>query len=88
MALLRMVPTESEIVEVIRIADLPEAVEAVLGYPNDPTGLRKWVAAAAAGWPRELVREFLERCSTTTDHGLKLAAEQSLNGKYVNRRPY
>ena len=83
-----MVPTDAEIVELIRIAELPEAVEAARGYPTDPTGLRKWVAAAAAGWPRELVREFLERCSTTTDHGLKLAAEQSLKGKYVKWRPY
>ncbi len=49
MALLRMVPSESEIIELIRIAELPEAVEAVAGYPNDPCGLRLWVAAAAAG---------------------------------------
>jgi hypothetical protein len=88
MAMFRMVPMDTEIVELIRIAELPEAVEAVRGYPNDPTGLRKWVAAAAAGWPPELVRDFLERCSTTTDHGLKLAAEQSLKGKYVKWSPY
>jgi hypothetical protein len=88
MAMLRMVPTDAEIVELIRIAELPEAVEALRGYPNDPTGLRKWVAAAAAGWPQELVRDFLERCVTTTDHGLRLAAEQSLKGKYVKWRPY
>lgn len=88
MALLRMIPAESEIVELIRVAELPEAVETVAGYPNDPAGLRKWVAAAAAGWPPELVRDFLERCSITTDHGLKLAAEQSLKGKYVKWTPY
>ncbi len=88
MALLRMIPRESEILELIRVAELPEAVEAVRGYPGDPCGLRKWVAAAAAGWPRDLVREFLERCLPSTNQGLRLAAEQSLKGKYVKWNPY
>lgn len=81
-------PNEIEIAELIRIAELPEAVEAVRGYPNDPRGLRLWVAAAAAGWPRELVREFLKRCLPTTNHQLRLAAEQALKGKYVKWSPY
>lgn len=88
MALLRMIPSESEIIELLRIAELPAAVQAVRGYPNDPRGLRQWVAAAAAGWPRELVLEFLNRCLPSTDHQLQLAAEQSLKGRYVKWSPY
>jgi hypothetical protein len=88
MAMLRMVPKKSEIPKLIEIAELPEAVKAVAGYPNDPVGLRKWVAAAAAGWPQELVHDFLQRCLGSTDTPLRFAAEQSLKGKYYKWTPY
>jgi len=88
MAMLRMVPKKSEILKLIRIAELPAAVDAVVEYPNDPKGLRQWVAAAAAGWNQKLVQDFMERCICLTDDLLCLAAQQSLKGKYVNWGPY
>jgi HEAT repeat protein len=88
MAMLQMVPSADEIAKILQVAELKEAVKAVQGYPNDPAGLRRWVAAAAAGWPRELVEAFLRRCLLINDSQLKMAAEQSLLGKYVKWGPY
>jgi hypothetical protein len=88
MAMLQMVPSADEIAKILQVAELKEAVKAVQGYPNDLVGLRCWVAAAAAGWPSELVEAFLRRGLLINDSQLKLAAEQALNRKYVKWEPY
>jgi hypothetical protein len=88
MAMLQMVPSTAEIAKILQTAEFKEAEKVVEGYPNDPVGLRHWVAAAAAGWPHELVDAFLRRCLLIKDNQLQLAAEQSLLGKYVKWNPY
>jgi hypothetical protein len=50
LALLRLVPDEATIKKAIAMASNPAAEEVIQGYPGDPTGLRVWIAVAAAGW--------------------------------------
>ena len=52
-------------------------------YFSDP---RYGLAAACAGWDKDLVKPFLEYCLTKPDAPLKYVAQNSLNGKYVKLR--
>ena len=52
------------------------------GYVDPRYGL----AAACAGWKRELVTKFLNHCIETGDTPLKHVAENSLKGKYIKLR--
>jgi HEAT repeat protein len=83
MSELRLVPSDEEIERILQLAEDPRADVEVQRFPNDRVGLRLDVALAAAGWPRELVRPFLDRCLTIPDQGLQLAATNSLKGKYT-----
>ena len=47
---------------------------------------RYGLAAACAGWDKEIVRDFLNHCMTTGDVPLKYVSENSLKGKYVKLR--
>lgn len=88
MALLKLVPSEDEISRIIEIAEAPEAVDVVGGWPGDPRGLRQWVAVAAALWPRPLVEPFLQRCMALPEKTLQLAVQDSLKGKMGKWNPY
>ncbi len=54
-----------------------------LKYSSDP---RYGLAAACAGWDKDLVRDFLEYCLTKDDAPLKYVAGNSLKRKYVKLR--
>jgi hypothetical protein len=59
-----------------------------LRSPN-PRGLsdpRYGLAAACAGWSKQLVEPFLLHCIKTGDYPVKHVAENSLKGKYVKLR--
>ncbi|MCK9157174.1 MAG: hypothetical protein M0P12_14010 [Paludibacteraceae bacterium] len=47
---------------------------------------RYGLAAACAGWDKEIVRDFLNHCIATGDAPLKYVSENSLKGKYVKLR--
>jgi len=83
MSELRLVPSDDDIRRILQIAEDPQAEVEHHGYPNDRTGVRLPVALAAAGWPQEIVKPFLERCLAIPDQGLQLAAKNSLKGKYT-----
>ena len=46
-----------------------------------------WTAAACAGWPRPLTRDFLERCLVMPSEWTRKAAARSLKGEYGRYRP-
>jgi hypothetical protein len=81
MSELRLIPNDEQIGRILELAEDPRAENN--RYPNDRVGLRLNVALAAAGWPRDLVRPFLDRCLAIPDKGLQLAASNSLKGKYT-----
>jgi hypothetical protein len=47
---------------------------------------RYGLAAACAGWDKEIVRDFLNHCIATGDVPLKYVSENSLKGKYIKLR--
>jgi hypothetical protein len=84
-AILRLVPNDETIRLMIARAKDPRAATQVVGHPGDTTGVRKWVAAAAASWRPELVDSFLRECRAfNDDRHLQLAAESSLKREHVN----
>lgn len=82
-ALLKLVPDDSIVQDIIDVARKPEFVDGVRGYPGDQSGLRYWVAIASAGWKPLLVREFLLESQLINDTSLKYATENALKGKYA-----
>ncbi|WP_157519702.1 hypothetical protein [Herbidospora daliensis] len=74
MAMLRMVPDGDAIGRIIDFVDRRESYDM----------LRFWPAAAAAGWPREVVGEFLEKCAAGISADLAETAKSSLAGEYRN----
>lgn len=52
------------------------------------TDPRYGIAAACAGWKKELTEDFLKHCLDTADRDtpLKYVAKNSLKGKYVKLR--
>jgi hypothetical protein len=84
-AIRRLVPDAGTIRVMISRARDPGSVDQVQGYPGDTTGIRQWVAAAAASWDSDLVREFLLECQNLNDDSrLRRAAENSLEKKHVD----
>ncbi|MCC6700686.1 MAG: hypothetical protein IT221_04135 [Fluviicola sp.] len=88
LAMLRIIPEDNVVKEIISKGIDPNATEAIQGYPNDQRGLRLWVAAASAGWKDELKESFLNDCKRINDSQLSLAIENSLKGKYIKWSPY
>jgi hypothetical protein len=54
------------------------------GYSDPRYGL----AAACAGWDKEIVRDFLQHCIKTGDKYILNVTESALKGKYVKRHIY
>lgn len=77
----RMLPPDEEIVELIKLSEKPECK--VAPQFDDP---RYGLAAAAAGWKKELVEAFLLNCMQSNNEPLKYVASNSLKGKYVKLR--
>lgn len=82
-ALLKLVPDFETIRSMLAVAGTPEFAQQVRGYPNDPSGIRYWAAAASAGWPPVLTHDFLVSCQLIKHTGLQYAAELALKRKYV-----
>jgi hypothetical protein len=81
----KMQPDESQIKELIKYTwDLNKHKDYEPGY-GDP---RYGIAAACAGWDRQLTKDFLEHCLATAngDTPLEYVSENSLKGKYVKLR--
>ncbi|MFB6616916.1 HEAT repeat domain-containing protein [Streptomyces sp. NPDC056367] len=77
-------------VAMLRAVPDPETVDYVLDFLaplHSHDGLRFWAAAAAAGWPGERVRAFLEGCVAGPRTDVADAAATSLEGKYQTYRP-
>ena len=77
----KMLPSDSEIIELIKFSEKAECN--VIPQFDDP---RYGLAAAAAGWKKELVEAFLLNCLQSNDEPLKYVAANSLKGKYVKLR--
>lgn len=88
LALLKIVPSDKDIKEIIKIGSDPKGAEIVQGYPNDKTGLRKWIATASSGWKDELKIDFLNDCEKIKDQHLLMAVESARKGKYIKWDPY
>ena len=88
LAMLRLIPDDDSINEIIRIASDPKGAEMLKGHPKDETGSRMWVAAACAGWKQELTAQFLSECEKIKDSQLAVAVEHSRRGQYVKWSPY
>ncbi|MFD7963504.1 HEAT repeat domain-containing protein [Streptomyces zaomyceticus] len=72
-------------VAMLRSVPDPETVDHILDFlePLESyDGLRFWAAAAAAGWPGERVRAFLETCAAGPRQDVAAAASSSLEGTY------
>ena len=52
-------------------------------FCTDP---RYGLAAACAGWDKDVVKSFLEKCMSIPDAPLQYVAKNSLNRKYVKLR--
>ena len=77
MAVLRMIPTRSEIAEIM---------DFLAHLPADHY-LRFWVAAAAPGWPPDLIEEFLATCEKSGREDLMEAAAFARASRYKQWRP-
>lgn len=81
----KMQPDESQIKELIKLTwDLNKHKDYEPGY-GDP---RYGIAAACAGWDRQITKDFLEYCIATAngDTPLEYVSKNSLKGKYVKLR--
>jgi hypothetical protein len=81
----RMQPDENQIKELIKLSwDLNKRKDYEATY-SDP---RYGIAAACAGWNRQLTKDFLEHCIATAgkDTPLIYVSENALKGKYVKLR--
>ncbi|MFE6905861.1 HEAT repeat domain-containing protein [Streptomyces erythrochromogenes] len=70
---------------VMRSVPERETIDFVLDFlaPLEPRdGVRFWAAAAAAGWPGDRVRAFLETCARGPRLDVAHAAASSLEGRY------
>lgn len=76
-AMLRMLPTRSDITEII---------DHLKHLPSDHY-LRFWVAAAAPGWPPDLIEDFLVTCENSGRQDLMEAAALARARKYKRWRP-
>lgn len=77
----KMLASDEEIIKLIKLSEKPASK--VLPQFDDP---RYGLAAAAAGWKKELVEEFLLDCLKSSNEPLKYVAANALKGKYVKLR--
>jgi hypothetical protein len=77
----KMLASDEDILELIKLSQKPEMD--VSPQFDDP---RYGLAAAAAGWKKELTESFLLNCLQAKDEPLKYVAANSLKGKYVKLR--
>lgn len=82
----KMQPDENQIKELIKLSwDLHKHKDR-LGQEGNYCDPRYGLAAACAGWDRQLTKDFLEHCLETGDTPVKYVSENSLKGKYVKLR--
>ena len=77
MAMLRMTPARFEIIEII---------DHLTNLPADHC-LRFWVAAAAPGWPPDLIEDFLVTCENSGRQDIVEAAALARARKYKQWKP-
>jgi hypothetical protein len=77
----KMLPSDEEIIQLIKLSEKVEFK--VQPQFDDP---RYGLAAAAAGWRKDLVSDFLSDCLLSSDEPLKYVAANALKGKYVKLR--
>jgi len=77
MAMLRLVPSEPEILRILAYAT-PLAA-------ND--GNRFWIIAACPGWPKTITRPFLDACAKANRPDFQEALALAESGKYKTWRP-
>ncbi len=87
MAMLRMVPDAETIKVIISTTIHVARADDLISPPAARADLRRWVAAAAAGWSGEDVERFLQDCLGVPNDALKRAAEASLQGNYLHWTP-
>lgn len=83
-----MMPPDNEIETLIRLGwDLHQHGDRI-GYERGYSDPRYGLAAACAGWKKELTRDFLLHCISTAglDETFKTVAEKSLQSKYSKLR--
>ena len=84
----KMLPDENQIKELIKLCwDLHKHKDRI-GNEGGFCDPRYGIAAACAGWDRQLTKDFLEHClaSANGDTPLEYVSENSLKGKYVKLR--
>jgi hypothetical protein len=77
----KMLPNNEDIKTIIK-STWDFGISREKGFVDPRYGL----AAACAGWDKEIVRDFLNHCIATGDVPLKYVSENSLKGKYVKLR--
>ena len=77
----KMLPDNEDIKTIIKSA-WDFGISREKGFVDPRYGL----AAACAGWDKEIVRDFLNHCIATGDVPLKYVSENSLKGKYIKLR--
>ena len=77
MAMLRMVPSQRQIEEILQYAS---------SLPAD-SGNRFWPLAAAPGWYGDVVDEFVAECAKSDREDLRTAASLASSQKYRKWRP-
>lgn len=81
-----MQPDKNQIKELIKLSwDLHKHKDRI-GHEGGYCDPRYGLAAACAGWDKQLTKDFLEYCLLTGDTPVKYVAENSLKGKYVKLR--
>jgi len=88
LASLRRIPSDQVIKEIFKIGSEPKGTETLQGYPNDQTGIRKWIVWASAEWKDELKTDFLNNCEKINDQQLLMAVESARKVKYYKSSPY
>ena len=84
----KMMPPKEEIIELIQLSwDLHRHKDRI-GYEKNYCDPRYGIAAACAGWDKELTIDFLNHCLATAvdDPSLIAVAKKSIKGKYTTLR--
>jgi hypothetical protein len=82
----KMQPNENEIRKLIELVSDLHNHKNRIGYEYGDDDFRYGLAAACAGWNKDLTKDFLESCIKTGDEPVKYVAQNSLKGKYVKLR--
>jgi hypothetical protein len=82
----KMLPDEKQIKQLINLSWNLHKHKDLVGFEDNYCDPRYGIAAACAGWDRELTKDFLRHCVATGDTPVIYVAENSLKGKYVRLR--